>query len=117
LEELQRGTDDKESEVDALRRRLAESEQRERNQLGLTITKREWKEAVRRQEAEWRGRFAEMEQENRRLKEEAAEAAHKRERLGQVDELQRRLSDATAEIAGMQPNMEVLEAMALEFAS
>jgi hypothetical protein len=124
LEELQRDTDDEESEVDVLRgqlaesqRRLAEAQERERNQLGLTIMLRRCKEAARRQEGEWRGRCAALEEENRRLKEEAAaEAAHKSEALGRFEELQRRLSDATAEVEGMEPNMEELEAMALEFA-
>jgi hypothetical protein len=116
LEELRRGTDDEESEVDVLRRqlaesqrRLAEAQERERNQLGLTMMERGCKDGARQQEGEWRGRCAALEQENRRLKEEAA---HKSEILGRFEEFQRPLADATAEIAAMQPNMGELEAMA-----
>jgi hypothetical protein len=72
---------------------------------------------VRGREGEWRDPSAALEEENRCLKEgAAAEAAHKRETLGRFEELQRRMDVATVEIAAMRPNMEVREAVALEFA-
>ena len=76
---MERGTGDEESEVDVLRRLLAEAQERERNQLGLTMIDRRCKDAARGLEAEWRDRCAALEEENRCLEEAAAEAAHKSE--------------------------------------
>jgi hypothetical protein len=73
--------------------------------LSVAMTERGLKDCARTRKAELRERIARGEEENRRVREAATDAAHKSEVPDHVEELQRHLSDAAAEIEGMEPSM------------